>query len=161
MSTQQKTDLIIADLKQEVKNKRIEIIRLAKENEEKNQLINQIKLKIKESQENPQKAQIKWHEIALMLSDFTRIEDDTFFMQMEEIHQEYLKQLKLTFPYLTVQDMRMVTFIKAGMNVKEIADVMHVLPSSIYINRSRLRKKLNLKPDEDLYGFLNQISDIL
>jgi DNA-binding NarL/FixJ family response regulator len=148
---------LIAELQEEVKLKRLEIIRLAKENEEKSQLIAQIKSKIAESHEQPQKAQIKWHEIELMVADYSAVEDQTFFIQMDEIHQEFLKKLKNLYPYLTSQDMRMVTYIKSGMNVKEIADIMHVLPSSIYINRSRLRKKLNLNPDEDLYGFLSKL----
>jgi hypothetical protein len=38
-----------------------------------------------------------------------------------------------------------------------MADIFQVLPSSINVSRSRLRKKLNLSPDEDLYEFLNSI----
>lgn len=157
MSFNNKHAEIIADLQQEIKLKRIEIIRLAKENEEKSQLIAQIKSKIAESHDQPHKAHIKWHEIELMVSDFSEVEDNTFFMQMDEVHQDFLKKLKEEYPYLTSQDMRMVTYIKSGMSVKEIADVMHVLPSSVYINRSRLRKKLNLNPDDDLFGFISQL----
>ncbi|TVR75849.1 MAG: hypothetical protein EA412_14750, partial [Chitinophagaceae bacterium] len=48
-------------------------------------------------------------------------------------------------------------YLKIGLNTKEIAEILNIQPSSFYISRSRLRKKLNLKPEEDLYSFLNGV----
>lgn len=147
----------IAYLKHDIKLKRLEIVKLAKENEAKSDIISKIKQKIDEANNQPQKAQIKWHEISLIISEYIEVEDHTFEIQMDEIHQAFIKKLKELYPLLTSQDLRLIVYIKIGMNAKEIAEVMHILPSSIYITRSRLRKKLNLNSNDDLYGFINRI----
>jgi DNA-binding NarL/FixJ family response regulator len=54
-------------------------------------------------------------------------------------------------------DLRLCTYIKTGLSTREIAEMMHVLPSSINVSRSRLRKKLKLNAKEDLYTFLDGI----
>jgi DNA-binding CsgD family transcriptional regulator len=51
----------------------------------------------------------------------------------------------------------MCAYLKIGLNSKEIADIFQVLPSSINVSRYRLRKKLNLSQEEDLYEFLNSL----
>jgi len=75
---------------------------------------------------------------------------------MNELHQEFFKKLKQVYPSLSNNDLRLCAYLKIGMNSKEIADFMHIQPSSSYISRSRLRKKLGLNPDENLYDFLNR-----
>lgn len=76
---------------------------------------------------------------------------------MDELHQEFFKAMKKRFPNLSIYDLRLCAYLKIGLNSKEMADIFQVLPSSINVSRSRLRKKLNLSPDEDLYEFLNSI----
>ncbi len=147
--------LIESRLNQEIKDKRLEIVKLAKENEDKSHLITKIKEKLKEADDLPSKTKTKWHEITILVDEFTNTEDKTFELQMDEIHQSYIKNLKSQYPQLTSQDLRLCVYLKTGMNSKEIAEIMHVLPSSIYITRSRLRKKLGISPDDDLLGFLN------
>jgi len=146
---------VVGQLQNDIKEKRLEIVKHAKENEDKNNLISKIKEKIEDAEQQPSKAKIKWHEINLLVSDYTQTDDKTFELQMDEIHQKFIKNLKNKYPQLTSQDLRLCIYLKTGMNSKEIAEIMHVLPSSIYITRSRLRKKLNISPNDDLLGFLN------
>lgn len=153
--TENKHIFIVGQLQNDIKEKRLEIVKLAKENEDKNNLITKIKEKIEEAEQQPSKANIKWHEINLLVSDFSQTDDKTFELQMDEIHQKFIRNLKTKYPQLTSQDLRLCVYLKTGMSSKEIADIMHVLPSSIYITRSRLRKKLNISPNDDLLGFLN------
>ena len=76
---------------------------------------------------------------------------------MDDLHQEYIHKLEEKFPNLSRNDLRMCAYIKIGMDTKEIANILNVKPSSAYISRSRLRKKLNLDVEEDLFKFLNSI----
>ena len=134
-----------------------DIIIKSRELDEKNHLIGNIRNKITDALKNPNKISNRIHEIDLELDQFLKVEDHTFEMQMDEFHQEFMKLLKSKFPGITVHDQRICLYIKTGMSSLEIAELMSVLPSSIYISRSRLRKKLGLGIDEDLYGFLNQL----
>jgi DNA-binding CsgD family transcriptional regulator len=83
--------------------------------------------------------------------------DDTFEIQMEELHQDFLAKLQARYPDLTTYDLRLSAYLKSGLSTREIAGIMNVLSSSVNVSRSRLRKKLLLDPKEDLYKFLNNI----
>lgn len=135
-----------------------DIIIKSRELDEKNHLIGLIKTKISDAQQNPAKIKNRVHEIDLELEHFLKVEDHTFEMQMDELNQAFMKLLKSKFPEITPHDQRICLYIKTGMSSLEMAALMNVLPSSIYISRSRLRKKLGLEMDQDLYGFLTKLS---
>ncbi len=151
----QAQNLIYAE--NQVRAKAKELIIKTRELDERNHLIELIRNKITEAMNNPAKTTNRLHEIDLELDKILKVEDHTFEMQMDEFHQDFMKLLKSKFPGITVHDQRICLYIKTGMSSLEIAELMSVLPSSIYISRSRLRKKLGLGIDEDLYGFLNQL----
>jgi AraC family chitin signaling transcriptional activator len=73
------------------------------------------------------------------------------------LHQEFFKKLKDNFPILSTHDLRLCAYLKIGMNSKEIAELLNIQPSSVFVSRSRLRKKLNIPVDEDFNTFLNKI----
>lgn len=144
-------------LKEEIKNKTKELATKAKNDDDKIRLLQTINDKILEAESNPNISKLKLGEIRRMLKSYLEREDHTFEIQMDELHQEFFKVMKKKFPNLSIYDLRMCAYLKIGLNSKEIADIFQVLPSSINVSRSRLRKKLNLSPDEDLYEFLNSL----
>ncbi len=144
-------------VKQQLKSKTIELANKAKDNEEKNRLLLNLKEKCEKAQQNPALFEMKWREMQRILDSYLTIQDNTFEIQMDELHQEFFKKLKEKFPDLSNNDLRLCAYLKIGLNSKEIAELLNIQPSSFYISRSRLRKKLNLKPEEDLYTFLNQV----
>jgi len=142
-------------LKKQLRNKTVELANKAKENEDKNKLLAELKTKIERIQENPEIAKTPWKEIHSTLDSFIQKDDNTFEIQMDELHQEFYQRLKDSFPGLSVNDLRLCAYLKLGFNSKEIAEFMNIQPSSVYISRSRLRKKLGLNTDDDLHEFLN------
>lgn len=144
-------------LKQQLKAKTIELAGKAKENEDKNRLLLSIKEKFEIIQNDPYTSKVRLAEIRRMLDAYINTEDKTFEIQMDELHQEFFKQLKELQPSLSGNDLRWCAYLKVGLNSKEIAEILNIQPSSAYISRSRLRKKLGLKPEEDLYDYLNAI----
>lgn len=144
-------------LKQQLKSKTIELANKAKDNEEKNRMLLTLKEKCEKAQQNPALFEMKWREMQRILDSYLKIQDNTFEIQMDELHQEFFKKLKEKFPELSNNDLRLCAYLKIGLNSKEIAELLNIQPSSFYISRSRLRKKLSLKPEEDLYTFLNEV----
>jgi len=142
-------------LKQQLKSKTIELAKKARDNEEKNRLILTLKETCERAQNNPSISKLKLAEMSRKLDSYLSVEDNTFEIQMDELHQDFFRKLKEKFPGLSGNDLRWCAYLKIGLNSKEIADILNIQPSSSYISRSRLRKKLNLKPEEDLYTFLN------
>lgn len=150
-----KNEKKIMDLERQIREKTRELAVRSKEIEEKNLLVDFIRSKISDALKNPTKTQIRMHEIDLELTNHLKTENTTFELQMDELNQKFMKSLKAKFPDITTHDLRICLYIKTGMSSHEIANVMNVLPSSIYISRSRLRKKLGLSIDQDLFGFLS------
>ncbi len=144
-------------LKQQLKSKTIELATKARDNEEKNRLILSLKETCEKAQKNPSITKLKLAEMSRTLDSYLNVEDNTFEIQIDELHQDFFKKLKEKFPGLSGNDLRWCAYLKIGLNSKEIADILNIQPSSAYISRSRLRKKLNLQTDEDLYNFLNKI----
>lgn len=144
-------------LKLQLKNKTIELANKAKDNEDKNRLLLTLKSKLEDAQSNPSKSKMRWNEIQTLLDSYLNIEDKTFEIQMDELHQEFFKKLKEQYPGLSNNDLRLCAYLKIGLNTNEIAEILNILPSSAFITRSRLRKKLNLAVDEDLHNFLNTL----
>lgn len=143
------------NLKEEIKSKTIELATKAKEDEDKNRLLSTINEKIREIENNPNISKIRLGEIRRTLKTYLETDDHTFEIQMDELHQEFFKAMRKKFPNLSIYDLRLCAYLKIGLNSKEMADIFQVLPSSINVSRSRLRKKLGLKPEDDLFDFLN------
>lgn len=144
-------------LEVEVRNKTVELATKAKDDDDKNRILHIIGEKISEAENNPNISKLRLGEIRRMVKSYLETEDHTFEIQMDELHQEFFKAMKKRYPNLSIYDLRLCAYLKIGLNSKEMADIFQVLPSSINVSRSRLRKKMNLSPDEDLYEFLNSV----
>jgi AraC family transcriptional regulator, chitin signaling transcriptional activator len=144
-------------LKEQLKNKTVELATKAKENDDKNRLLLALKEKMDEPGPGPQKDKMRIVEMKSLLDRYMKVEDKTFEIQMDDLHQEFFKKMRERFPGLSGNDLRLCAYLKIGLNSKEMADLLNVQPSSLYISRSRLRRKLNLSPDEDLSTFLNNL----
>lgn len=145
-------------IKQQLRHKTVELANKAKDSEDKNRLLLLLKEKFDLIHDSdPAVSRLRFGEARRMLDAYLKIDDKTFEIQMDELHQEFFKKLKDQFPTLSNNDLRLCAYLRVGLNSKEIADILNIQPSSSYISRSRLRKKLNLKPEEDLYDFLSAI----
>ena len=144
-------------LKEEIKNKTIELATKAKDDDDKIRILKSINEKVTEAEQNPNILKLKLGEIRRLVHNHLETNDQTFEIQMDELHQEFFKAMKKRFPSLSIYDLRLCAYLKIGLNSKEMAEIFQVLPSSINVSRSRLRKKLNLSPEEDLYEFLNSV----
>lgn len=144
-------------VKAQLKSKTIELATKAKENDEKQKILQTLNDKIKKLKQNPESLKRRSDEIQRIIGLHTNSEDNTFEIQIDELHQEFFERLRSDFDDLTRYDLRLCAYIKIGFDSKEIADLLNIKPSSVYISRSRLRKKLGLDSDEDLHAHLNSI----
>ena len=140
-----------------VKEKTIQLAKKAKEDDDKNRLLHVLKEKLQCAQANPSKSPMIQKEISRLLETYFEEENKTFEIQMDELHQEFFKKAAKKYPQLSIYDLRLCAYLKIGITSSEIAEILNVQPSSIYVSRSRLRKKMKLDPEEDLFQKLNTI----
>ena len=75
---------------------------------------------------------------------------DTFRRTFENVYPLFFKRIKAAHPKLTEYDVRLCTYIMVGVDNKQIAMLLNVLPESLKKSRTRLRKKLGISADVNL-----------
>ena len=84
-------------------------------------------------------------------------EMNELYSQVEILHKDYSVILQEKFPDLTEQERRLATLLRLGFSTKELASIMSITPKSVEVCRYRLRKRLNLKRDDNLIQFIKSL----
>lgn len=80
-----------------------------------------------------------------------------FEIRFQEVHADFYKTLHERYPNLTLNEKKLTAFLRLNMTTKEISAITYQSVNSIVMARSRLRKKLGIKREENLVAFLEQL----
>lgn len=72
----------------------------------------------------------------------------------DQAHENFFRRLKASYPDLTASDFRLCAYLRMNLSSKEIAPLLNISVRGVEEKRYRLRKKLNLKPDQNLTEFI-------
>lgn len=78
--------------------------------------------------------------------------------RIDTLNNAFNDNLLRQYPQLSKNDLRLCYLIKLDFTTKEIALIQNIEVKSVYINRSRLRKKMQLSNETDLVALLKKIS---
>lgn len=96
--------------------------------------------------------------IAILRSDLRLEEDwDRFSMHFDQVHSNFIKKLKTTYPELSTKDHKLCAYLKMNLTTKEIAPLLNISVRGVEISRYRLRRKLKLEKSVNLNDFMNSI----
>lgn len=127
----------------------------------KNELILKLKDMVNEVRaKNTQNALLPLYQrINNLLANNLDTEDDwkMFLIKFEQKHHNFFRTLKDSYPQLTTNDLRLCACLKLNMDTKSIASLMNLSVRAVENNRYRLRKKLDLKPTQNLNEFFLDI----
>jgi tetratricopeptide (TPR) repeat protein len=84
---------------------------------------------------------------------------EEFRMYFEQVHHDFLSNLKKRFPDLTNKELRLCALLKLNLNIKETTSLLGISAESVKVARYRLRKKLGLVTEENLTDFLMHIEN--
>jgi DNA-binding CsgD family transcriptional regulator/ribosomal protein L14E/L6E/L27E len=87
----------------------------------------------------------------------TKKDLEVFDSNFNAVHEEFLKNLKEKYPNLNQNDHRLCTFIKMNKSTKEIATFLNMSIRGVETSRYRLRKKMGLESDVNLYDVISDI----
>lgn len=79
---------------------------------------------------------------------------EEFKQHFEQVHPLFFQKLQQNFDKITFNDLKHCAYIRINLDIKQIAYLMRIAPDSVKMSRNRLRKKLGLKPEADLYKYL-------
>ena len=83
---------------------------------------------------------------------------EQFAVHFDSVHTNYLKKLKDQYPSLTTSDLKLAAYLRLNLSSKEIAQLMNISIRGVETSRYRLRKKLELPNEMNLFDHLIKIT---
>ncbi|HFK5568682.1 TPA: helix-turn-helix transcriptional regulator [Elizabethkingia meningoseptica] len=83
--------------------------------------------------------------------------DSTFLMKFQEAYPEFISKLLEINPKLDNLDLAFCALVKLNFSAKEIAAYTFIQHASVQQRKRRMRKKLNISSEIDLYMFFNDL----
>jgi ligand-binding sensor domain-containing protein len=98
----------------------------------------------------------EFRNIFKMMNDSEKKDDDwnRFAIHFDQVHNNFLSTLKTKFSQLSPTDLKLCAYLRLNLSSKEIAQLLNISLKGVEVSRYRLRKKLNLPAEINLYDFL-------
>lgn len=98
----------------------------------------------------------QYKKIIKILGEDERVEKDWdhFAQHFDKVHSDFTISLKAKHPSLTPNDVKLCAHLRMNLTTKEIAQLMNISVRGVEISRYRLRKKLQLPTEVNLFDYL-------
>jgi len=80
-----------------------------------------------------------------------------FTKAYNNLYPDFTKRLLRLHPSLTPGEIELCEMTRLGLSTKEVSDLLFITPQSLFVSRSRLRKKLNIDTEQNLRTYLASI----
>jgi len=145
-------------LEAEIQHKNTELASVAMHLVQKGELLGKIKeqmVKLKKQSEN-EKGSDEMKKIIKVISEEDKIDKqwEQFTMHFDNVHSDFLSALKTKFPGLSANELKLSAYLRMNLSTKEIAQLMNISVRGVEISRYRLRKKLQIPTEMNLFDFL-------
>ena len=81
-----------------------------------------------------------------------------FATHFDTVHLDFLRSIKNRYPNLTPNELKLCAYLRMNLCSKEIAQHMKISVRGVEISRYRLRKKLQISTETNLFDFLLEFS---
>jgi ligand-binding sensor domain-containing protein/DNA-binding CsgD family transcriptional regulator len=81
---------------------------------------------------------------------------DQFAIHFDHVHSNFLAEIKDKHPNITANELKLCAYLKMNLSSKEIAQLLSITIRAVEVSRYRLRKKLNIASDVNLFDYLMQ-----
>ena len=91
-----------------------------------------------------------------ILQEEEKMDDDWeyFASHFDKVHSDFLLALKEHYPNLTSNELKLSAYLRMNLSTKEVAQLMNISVRGVEISRYRLRKKLGIPTEVNLFQFL-------
>ena len=150
-SNEQLIQLEKQSLEENIKSKNRELAIATMAIVKKNQFLKSILNDLESMESNPLATRV----IRIIKRNFKKEDDWDFFREaFDNSDKDFLKKLKTKHPKLTHNDMRLCAYLRLNLTSKEIAPLFNISSKSVEIKRYRLRKRMDLRRDENLVDYI-------
>lgn len=82
---------------------------------------------------------------------------ENFAKHFDKVHSDFVVALKEKHPDITPNEVKLCTYLRMNLSTKEIAQLMNISVRGVEISRYRLRKKLGIASETNLFDHLLSI----
>ena len=102
----------------------------------------------------------EFKKIIQLLKEENKLDKDweQFAIHFDSVHAGFLKMLKQKYPHVSAHELKLCAYLRMNLSSKEIAQLENISVRGVEISRYRLRKKLQIPTETNLFDFLLQLS---
>lgn len=93
----------------------------------------------------------------MYIIDLAKKNDHSFLINFKQVYPEFIENLNKKYPQLTRNEIIFCSYIYLEFTTKEMAEFTFVTNRAIQMRKNRLRKKLNIPSEIDLYKWIKEI----
>ena len=82
---------------------------------------------------------------------------EQFAVHFDKVHSDFLQILKAAYPVLSSHELKLCAYLRMNLSSKEIAQLENISVRGVEISRYRLRKKLRIPTETNLFDFLMEL----
>lgn len=126
---------------------------------QRNEILGKIQELVKDIEPEKKDMKVKVQEVKQIIKSNIDNSDDweRLKLHFEKVHPNFFLFLHEKYPTLTQNELKHCAYLKIKLSNKEIASLLNVTPKSMQMARYRLKKKMDLGPDEDLISFIEKL----
>jgi DNA-binding CsgD family transcriptional regulator len=83
---------------------------------------------------------------------------EQFSVHFDTVHSDFLSHIKTKYPHLTPNELKLCAYLRMNLSTKEMAQLMNISVRGVEISRYRLRKKLKVATELNLFDFLMDVT---
>lgn len=119
------------------------------------QILNNVKLQLEEIHSDSSQTKLTlMHAVSDLDSALRQNSWNDFELYFTEVHPQFYQNLKNAYPTLTSNELRVCALIRLNLNTKQMAEISQKTPKSIEVMRTRIRQKMNLSREENLFDII-------
>lgn len=143
-------------LQAEAEQKERELRAIALNLVERNQFIEDIRLKLTQLAETNNNGHGALKHLIRQLQTTNNADEawKKFEDQFEQVHHDFMQSLARRFPDLSNTERKVCALIRAGLSTKDIAQLLHIEDRSVEQHRFRIRRKLQLSTEVNLTTYM-------
>jgi DNA-binding CsgD family transcriptional regulator len=148
-------------LETEINYKNSELASTAMHLVKKGELVSKIKSEltqiVKGADSNKVEMELKKMIKSISEDDTIDTEWEKFAKHFDKVHSDFIKVLKDKHPAISNNEVKICAYLRMNLSTKEIAQLLNISARGVEISRYRLRKKLGLKTETNLFDYLINI----
>jgi tetratricopeptide (TPR) repeat protein len=114
-----------------------------------------LEIKEKESKVLNQRLNLAFEEIIQLAKN----NDSEFYTRFEEVYPTFFPKLLRIEPELQRSELKFCALLFLNFSTKDIAAYTFVQPQSVQTRKNRMRKRLNIPSDQDIYTWMKSIAE--